>query len=105
MNGQEQKERNTAVAKLERRVTEMGNDTHDLLNAEIDQRRNADIETTRSCLVAIGEERTARFSLANEQRSYVDNQDSRIERRVARFEALTCSFWARLRWLITGGLD
>lgn len=38
MNGAEQKERQTAVAKLERKMAEMDKDVHDLFSAELDSR-------------------------------------------------------------------
>lgn len=42
MNGQEQKERNTAVAKLERRVEEMEAVFHDLWSAELEARQKGE---------------------------------------------------------------
>lgn len=42
MNGKEQKERQTAVAILERRIASMDKDVHDLFSAELDSRLKGD---------------------------------------------------------------
>lgn len=48
----------------------------------------------------VGEECTHRLKLAEEQRSYVDTQDKRLEQRLHAFVQMT--FWHRLAWLVFG---
>lgn len=58
----------------------------------------------------VGEERTARLKMADEQRMYVDHEDWLLRRSVAMLsEDVTAwrafrlrTFWQRLRWLLTG---
>jgi len=49
---------------------------------------------------AIGEERTHRLKLANEQRSYVDGEDRKISQALNQHCGM--SLLARLRWLFLG---
>jgi hypothetical protein len=114
MNGQEQRERQTAVARLEQIVERMDRDFHklitdekDLLSAEIEARVNAmgklrmdGEEYTRTL---VGEERTHRLQLAEEQRRYVDRNDRMYYQDLTAFRD-DLNLWGRLRWLLTGGL-
>lgn len=99
MNGQEQKERNTAVAKLERAFDQLDKDARDLFQAEMEARFKADAALEDRCLTAVGEEKAARIE-------YVDYLDMELRREIIKCRLLCqLSFWGRLRWLFTGRID
>jgi len=96
MNAVEQKKHATAVSTLEAATTDAIEAMSERLRDESD--RLFDI---------IGDERTHRLKMAEEQRGYVDAADRRLDRLI---EAETADrrafvgrgFWSRLNWLMTG---
>lgn len=104
MNGQEHKERQTAVAILERTVARMDTDfslllqqEKDLLTAEIEVRVNGE----QGLREELGNERSHRLALAGEQRRYVDLQDAEVRRHLALFTHMPV--WRRWWWMLGGG--
>jgi hypothetical protein len=100
MKGQEQRERHTAVAELNRRLNRMDQDFHlllqqekDLLTAEIESRRETDSKLKGEMVTFINR-------LADEQRRYVDSADRDMLRLFRDFRDLT--FWGRVKWMLTG---
>lgn len=56
---------------------------------------------------AVGEERTHRLKLADEQRAYVDSENRRLNIYVEAYHDKFCAhmergFWGRLKWLLFG---
>ena len=90
MNSTEQRERFTAVSRVEKRLDDLETVVTALiaeLGVEREQRMRADQD-----------ERTQRLDLAREQRSYVDEADHRLRASFAEFR--WSPVWARLRWLV-----
>ncbi len=107
MNGTEQKAHTTALATLDRRTSEFADAITEHLELEIEKLRQA-----------IGEERTHRLKLADEQRAYVDGADRALKQCCQERWDVTANthvrlwkeiadlrdrgFWSRLNWLLTG---
>ena len=93
MNSTEQRERFTAVSRVEKRLDDVEIVLAGLVEAlktERDQRMRAD-----------DQERTHRLDLAREQRAYVDDSDHRLRASFAEFR--WSPVWARWRWLLGRG--
>lgn len=92
MNGTEQRAQGTRTAQLTKQIEDQGLVIEALAGAMVKDREAAE--------KSIGEERTHRLKLADEQRAYVDHADRLIAARVN--GVLNRGFWGRLRWLVTG---
>lgn len=111
MNGQEQKDRQTAVAILERKFSKLEDATTDAWKVEVECRQQEDDklrhdnEETISRLTQlvyekIGAERDHRLKLAEQQRTYVDNQHTQIASAV--YEFMSLPWWKRWVWCAFG---
>ena len=107
MNPSEQKNHKTALATLGRETA----DAFDALTSRLGEEHRKVVEFVTK---EIGQERTHRLKLADEQRSYVDAQDRELRRdmeatdrllnqRFLMLESLT--LWGRIRWMVTGRLS
>lgn len=110
MNGTEQRAHRTVTEQLGARV--------EVLETVVAGLSDALGVVARAADTRIGEERTHRLTLAEEQRAYVDGEDRRVERRVqalepaikgheariCRLQDVLCdrTVWQRLAWLIWG---
>lgn len=96
MNGTEQRARHTAVTRLSSDMDRFAGEVETLLgNFARELQAGIVMMNTK-----VGDERSARLKLAQEQRGYVDNEDRLIRERLQRFESR--GFWSRLNWLLTG---
>lgn len=116
MNGQEQKERATAVALLRMDLTKMGEDLHTLLGVTLDaalksdDNLRAEFGTILDCfrkelrdefIESISAEGRARMGLADQQRRYVDDADRMLHYALKGFRE--SSWWSRIKWTFFKG--
>lgn len=96
MNGTEQKTHTGKTDDLDARLTNV-----EEVVAALDA-RIADV--AKAAQASIGQERTHRLKLADEQRAYVDQADKEVLRAavVAVNELRTRGLWGRLRWIVRG---
>ena len=113
---------NPVQMRQHRTVTERLSDRLDVLEPLVDRMmHNGDAlyQGHEANAKAIGEERTHRLAMAQEQRGYVDNEDRQLRqccqerwdstsaatKRIGdRHQAFVSqTFWQRLRWLVFGG--
>ena len=96
MNGTEQRKHRTAMATVEANMIEALEALTERLEAlELDEATDV-----KAIMAAIGDERTDRLKLADEQRTYVDRGDKNTDAKVDRFIAR--GFWSRLNWILFG---
>lgn len=97
MNGQQQRERKTAVTILEAQMV----DAVSALSERFDEELGNARAESRDALSA---ERTHRLKLADDQRGYVDAADRQVREQLlaAIAELRGRGFWSRLNWLVTG---
>lgn len=105
MNGAEQKERQTAVARMEREFRNLQETTTDAYQVEYDSRVKAmaelELKLTNLIRDAINGEHLFVLKMANEQRTYVDRADKDTNALI-----LACAmmpWWKRYLWCIFGG--
>ncbi len=106
MNPTEQRTHTTATVALEARIR--------ILEALVDHQvaallqflpgTAAELEDVRASIAdvrqAVGNERTHRLKMAEEQRNYVDGADRQILAAIN--EVCGWSWWQRVRWVLTG---
>ena len=102
MNPTEQKNHKTALQGLEATVIDIAESAKSRMDT-------IDESITQVALRAsndVGEERTVRLKLAEEQRSYVDYEDRMLRHSIQELQRqpvlVTSTFWERLRWLVAG---
>jgi len=99
MNGSEQRQHKTVTDALATRLDDV-----DTVVAALDQRVS---DAAQAALASIGQERTHRLRLAEEQRGYVDRNDRELRRSIEVLQVRTVvltqsTFWQRVRWLLFG---
>lgn len=107
MNGQEQRERHTAMAILEGKFKELKETVEAAYEQELQDRTKGDFDMGTLLVQTVGGERDARLDLAKQQRTYVDNELFHTNRQIrfmreAPDNLLQLGFWGRLRWVLTG---
>jgi len=96
MNGEEQRRHRTATQEIRKDLDAVTNTTGEL----VDELVTRISQVRDECLKAVGEERTHRLRLAEQQRTYVDRGDKDNLIRMSNF--VCRGFWSRLNWLFTG---
>lgn len=110
LNGTEQRRHSTVTHALDLRLADVetlvAEDLPSLRrkHAQLEEFCRTEDERTR---MLINDERTHRLKLANEQRSYVDNEDRLLRQSIQQLQCRTVllsqsTFWQRLRWLVRG---
>lgn len=100
MNGQEQKERQTAIAKLERQVEKMAQDFHDLWSAELDTRQKED-EQNREMFASMLDGETQFRKGAIQQALHVAKELA-LASSMPATQFITLVWWKRWGWCIFG---
>lgn len=112
MNGEQQRERATAIMALEGKFKEF-TEVVEAAYLQEEKERKFDDEAIRHtandnlnyCRNLVNEEHTHRLKLAEEQRYYVDATDMSLARCIDRVEKLNLlHFWGRIWWMLTGNI-
>lgn len=99
MNGSEQKKHTTVTTAIANSVDAIAAAT--VARFTHVERRISDAE--KFLRLQIGDERTHRLKLADEQRAYVDSKDAEVRRLADRALSVTeRGLWGRLRWMFAG---
>lgn len=100
MNGEQQRERATAIMALEGKFKEF-TETVEAAYLQEEKERKFDDEAIRQTLrEQIAMERLFRVQDADKQRFYVDMENTKIHVRLQKFERM--GFFSRLWWILSG---
>lgn len=104
MNGEQQKERETAVTKLDKKIDELGVTVTDAWDVEVTSRQQADAELEERMRKLISDDHTHVLTLAKEQRAYVDGAIQYASTRAAetQLQFIQLPWWKRYAWTLFG---